>query len=448
MTDWSFRDGKLVAEITSNTETDMIKARILTTLASQSVASSAGLASDVRSAPLQTPETSNASASNETTTATTQSASEPDSSIHETQTASEIARSEPQERRADATVGPSDALTSMNRSSTVQSLLDERRRRLERDKQVKEAAEKAERKAKAEASKNSMTEEPNSAKAKQATYAQEQRKRQQQEKVHREQVLRQIESDKAERKEREERRKALAKAEASSGVGAGESSESSVSNKQPANDTKAPVSARAASSPCAVQVRLLDGSLIRTKFDSKESLTAVRDWVDQERSDDIPYTFKQILSPLPNKPLSITEEKETLRDLRFIPSATLVTVPVQGYTAAYSDANPGIVSRGLTAGYNTVAAGAGIVSGVLGTFLGIGRVATQPQAKSEESPSPPQPQSQPATNRSGINVRTLRDQRESRDEHQLYNGNQACYFSKRCLAILLADHMSAQFRTS
>lgn len=150
-------------------------------------------------------------------------------------------------------------------SQTVQNLLADRRRRLEIDKKEKDAADKAERKAKAEARKEAMVVAPDSAKAKQATYAAQQRKRQQEAKLERERILRQIEHDKAERKEKEERRKAIAKAEAEGNDGAG-----GLVDQQLASEVNS--SRSTTSKECAVQVRLFDGSTIRSRFSSDHTL--------------------------------------------------------------------------------------------------------------------------------------------------------------------------------
>ncbi len=170
-------------------------------------------------------------------------------------------------------------------SQTVQNLLADRRRRLEVDKKAKEAAEKAERQAKANARQAAMTADPNSAKAKQATYAQQQRKRQQETKLERERILRQIEHDKTERKEKDEQRKALAKAEAEGRDGAGGLVDQQLSREM----SRGPKPA--STKECAIQVRMFDGSTIRTRFPSDQILrTNVRPWVDKERSDgDSPY---------------------------------------------------------------------------------------------------------------------------------------------------------------
>ena len=182
------------------------------------------------------------------------------------------------------------------------------------------------------------------------------------------------------------------------------------------------------SKECAVQIRLFDGNTVRSKFPSDQTIRGiVRPWIDQQKSDDMPYTFKQVLSPLPNRNLSISDEEEPLQSLGLTPSATLVIVPVHGYTAAYSGGQ-GIVSKGASAGYSVVSAGAGIVTGALGTFLGLGR-ATAPGELTDGHDTTTQGSAEAdATGTgSGINIRTLRDQQDGQDDHQLYNGNQvAC----------------------
>lgn len=324
----------------------------------------------------------------------------------------------PPATEAPAASSASSSSTPSRPSSNLQDVLAERRLRLEKDKQDKEAAEKAERKAKADARREAtISAEPDSAKAKQATYAQQQRKRQQEAKSERERILRVIENDKAERKEKEEQRKALAKAEAEGNDGAG-----GLVNQQLARETAQTIPKNA--KECAVQVRLFDGSTIRQRFPSEQTLRShVRPWIEEQRSDgDTPYTFKQILTPMPNRTLSISEEEESLQSLGLTPSATLVMVPVQGYTAAYAG-DSGLLSKGVSTGYNVISSGAGYISGALGTFLGVGQA--QPQAERTSPSSQGDGPREARPSESNINVRTLRDQRqEKKDDHQLYNGNQ------------------------
>ena len=333
--------------------------------------------------------------------------------------------------------------SSSRQSSAVENLLQERRRRLEIHKKEQEAAEKAERKAKSDARKEFMTVASDSAKAKQATYAQQQRKRQAEAKLERDRVIRQIEQDKTDRREKEERRKALARAEAdgNAGVTKADAGNSDLKSGAPENTHSMgsfgngngllPENKEVKPEPlrhedCAIQVRLFDGSTIRNKFKTDQTLNDIRKWVDEERSDDVPYTFKQILSPLPNRSLTISEENDGLRQLGLVPTATLVMVPIKDYTAAYAVVGPGLITRVVSAGYNTVAAGAGIISGALGTFLGFGQDVVQPGASSTQNLGPANSEPQASGSESGINIRTLRDQREreKKDNHQLYNGNQ------------------------
>ena len=310
---------------------------------------------------------------------------------------------------------PPPVSTANQPSQAVQNLLADRRRKLESDKKEKEAAENADRKAKADARQAAILSDPNSAKGKQATYAAQQRKRQQEAKLERDRILQQIEHDKAERKEKEEQRKALARAEAE------EKDDSALADEQLKNEINRSKPTR--SKECAIQVRMFDGSNIRHKFSSDATLrTDVRAWIDKERLDgDIPYTFKQILTPLPNRTLSISDEEESLQSLGLTPSATLIMVPVQGYTAAYD--HQGLVSRGASTGYSVIAGGAGMITGALRTVLGLGQ-ATGQTNEPQENPAVGATESETRGAGSNINIRTLRDQREGRDGHQLYNGNQ------------------------
>ena len=297
-------------------------------------------------------------------------------------------------------------------SSRVQTLLDDRRRRLEADKKAKDEAEKAIWKAKVEAQQEAMRNSPDPSKAKQVSYAEQQRRRQLDERLERERIMKDIQNDKATRREKEERRKALAgKVEANDGanglVNGQILREISSTSSKPRDD-------------CALQVRLFDGSTIRKRFPLHETLQSVRAWINDQGSDgDSPYTLKQILSPLPNRTIHLSEEEESLRSLGFVPSATLVKVPVQGYTTAY-EVNQGIIFRGVSAAYGAASAGINVLAGVLGAFLSFGQAARQ----AEETT--PQGQGEAIGSESGIRIRTLRDQREGQEKHQLYNGNQAC----------------------
>lgn len=301
----------------------------------------------------------------------------------------------------------------------VQTMLDQRRRRLDIDKKEKEALEKAERRAKQETQRAAAdAADPNSRLAKQHKYAQLQKRRQLVERQERERILKVIENDKVERKHTEDMRKALAAAQAESELNDGAEG---LLDRQLANEMKQQIGR--ASSNCAVQVRLFDGTTIRSTFPSGQTLGKnVRQWIDEQRADsDVPYTFRQILAPLSNRPISISEEEESLQSLGLTPSATLVMVPVQNYSAAYDPAQ-GYLKKGLSVGYNLVSGSIGLVTGAMGSLLGVGNgtVATTPTGPITRGSA----QAESTHLSPGMNIRTLRDRQANKDEQQLYNGNQ------------------------
>jgi len=237
------------------------------------------------------------------------------------------------------------------------------------------------------------------------SYAAMQRKRLQEAKEERARILKRVEDDKIERRKREAERKAELKAK-EAGEHLGGQAESS--------RTEAPKPSR--SKECAIQIRLFDGSTIRSRFPSSSTLRAdVRPWVDEHQAGNAPYTFKHVLTPLPNKNISISDEEQTLEAQGLTPSATLILVPVQGYVSAYEGGgNSGLVSKTISTGYGLVSSGVGMVSGLLGSFLGGGSSSSAQHEPASTTPAPPS-----APN---INIRTLRDQNRL-DENQFYNGN-------------------------
>lgn len=182
-----------------------------------------------------------------------------------------------------------------------------------------------------------------------------------------------------------------------------------------------------------LQIRLFDGSSVRSSFSPTDTITDhVRPWLDEQRSDgDRPYTLKHILAPLPNHTISVAEEGQTLQELSLGPTANLVMVPVQSYTEAYASSAVSFPIRGLCAGYNLVSSVVGAVTGTIGSLLGYGGSQTASTNDDSTSASPASSQ-RPGNgaarprNTGGINIRTLRDQRDERRDHQFYNGNQVC----------------------
>ena len=217
-------------------------------------------------------------------------------------------------------------------SQVVQDLLSERGARLEAHKKEQEAKEKEKRKADAKARKEALEAAvpEGSKKSADMKYALMQRKRQQEARDERARILKHVEDDKAERRDREAQRKALAKA-----IEESQNGEAAVpSNISAPSSTRESVGSR--SKICALQVRLFDGTTIRSSFPSDATLgDQVRAWINKETMGDVPYNFKQVLTPLPNKNLSVSEEGQSLQSQGLTPSATLILVPVPAYTSAY-----------------------------------------------------------------------------------------------------------------
>ncbi|KAF2752322.1 hypothetical protein M011DRAFT_394345 [Sporormia fimetaria CBS 119925] len=253
------------------------------------------------------------------------------------------------------------------------------------------------------------------------------RKKKQEEKQELARIKARIEADKAERKAEAEARKAERERLASAATTA-----------SPVPSAKG--NSRSQSAEVHLNVRLFDGRTIRSTFPRTSKLQDnVRPWIDDEvkaRAESFnqnhpPYYFKQILAPLPSRELSAGEENETLGDLGLAPSATLVLVPIKGYTEAYENSGGGAVSSvlgGVTGlvgeAFSLAHNAASYAANALGAVVGYG--APPPQGSTQAAASERVPAS-PATDnlaRSGIRVRTLADQRESQPRQELYNGNQ------------------------
>lgn len=239
-----------------------------------------------------------------------------------------------------------------------------------------------------------------------------------------------IEADKAERRAQADARKAEREQERNA-------------EAQATNQPRTTTSSRGSQAKTVnLNVRLFDGRTIRTTFPRTATLQDdVRAWVDKEFSklaqDDPninnkqlpPYFFRHILAPQPSRELSAGDESQSLGDMDLAPSATLVLVPVKGYTDAYSGASGGVVgtASGLVGGaLGLLSSTVGFVGSTLGSVIGYGTAPAQAPGGQATGPSSSQvPQRQDAQDSGSIRVRTLADQRarEPRDQ-QFYNGNQ------------------------
>ncbi|KFZ05359.1 hypothetical protein V501_08422 [Pseudogymnoascus sp. VKM F-4519 (FW-2642)] len=300
-----------------------------------------------------------------------------------------------------------------NQAASVASLLQERKIRMEADKKKKDAQEKAERTRKAAERKAAVEsgkpEDPK--RAADLKYAAQQKKRQQEAREERERVLKQIEDDKAERKARDATRKEQAK------IAAG------TEKPNPFTAPSSEMGSMKRGDHCALKVRLFDGSAISSRFPSGATLEGeVRKWVDQEQQvAESPYIFKHILTPFPNKEISISEEGNSLQDLGLVPNATLILVPIKDFTPAYAQGPgvTGLLSSGVSAGYGLVSSGLssgfGFASRVLGSVVG-------DSAQGQPPPTAPPPRQEPRQserhelyNGGGLNFEPRRDNQDKED---------------------------------
>ncbi|KAG0632796.1 hypothetical protein HOY80DRAFT_733081 [Tuber brumale] len=197
----------------------------------------------------------------------------------------------------------------------------------------------------------------------------------------------------------------------------------------------------------AISFRMLDGLSLKAKFPSSAVLaTDVRKFVDEHRTDgDHPYSFLQILTPLPNKHITISEENSTLSGLDLSPTCTLVLVPTSSSPAsAYSGGGGsteggGIFSRiyGLFYSIVTTILGVGYhppIPASVNAELGKGQSLPTASFSSFSSLSDASTSSaRQASSREevpGTRIRTLHDGRGSDGEEadrKYYNGNQVCF---------------------
>lgn len=309
----------------------------------------------------------------------------------------------PTSTNAQPTIQPSSSSsnsTPTQQSAAIQTMLAERRAKLEIHKKEQEAAEKAKREAASAARKEAAAADPNSKAGNERNYANIQKKRQQDAREERARILKRVEDDKTERREREAERKAQTAA-------------AKEAEKKLEESTALKSTSQRSKSECALQVRLFDGTTIRSRFPVAGSLRRdVRPWIDEHQEGDAPYTFKLVLTPLPNKNVETSEEEQSLVALGLTPSATLILLPVTDFASAYE--GKGVLGRG----YGLVSSGLGAVGGLLGSVLGSGAAAPAPAQAQESGNTTAGPSSA-----NSAKVRTLRDQEEKKDDRQFYNGN-------------------------
>ena len=290
-----------------------------------------------------------------------------------------------------------------NNPQQVQSLLVEQATRLEAQRKREAEATKRRREEKGKAKAEELAVNPSKKAETKDKHAEQFKKRKQAERDERARILKAIEDDKAARKARQADREAERRAALELEQGGSEMPSAPVSQLIPPSGRL--------SEHCSLQVRLFDGSTLRSRFSSRETVrTDVRQFVDENRTDgDAPYTFKVLLTPLPNKTIDVTEESKSLQELQLAPSATLILLPVQKYAGAYS--GEGNIFQRLLAYILAFFSPLTIFFTTLFSVSGPPQVPDATEARTSDSEEREK------------RLRGLRDRGERRNDQQFYNGN-------------------------
>ncbi|KAK3336208.1 hypothetical protein B0T19DRAFT_395983 [Cercophora scortea] len=255
----------------------------------------------------------------------------------------------------------------------------------------------------------------------QSKHAEQLKRRQKEAREERRRILKAIEDDKAARKARQSEKEAERR-----GGGGGDEKTDPAAPSSAATSQLPPSSSSTGSEKCAIQVRLLDGSTIRSRFaSSTDTLKDVRKWVDETGNPEAPYTFKVLLTPRPSKSIDVTEEEQSLRSLDLAPSATLILVAVPRYTAAYNGPSTG-----------------GTFFGVLVAFFSsLFSTNGPPAAAAATAPTPALAalgggdRSSKPSSRDGSRIRgfgqTQPETRKDEQQQQFYNGNSTNFQPRR-----------------
>lgn len=309
--------------------------------------------------------------------------------------------------------GPATPTSTAANEAQIQALLAERAARLaaQKKKDEEEAKRRRIEKGKAKAESIAAGKTPPDAQTK---HAEAIKRKQREAREERERVLKAIEDDKAARKARQAEKEALRRA-------AEAAAEAEKKGLPLAPASQLFPSTGRIHEKCALQVRLLDGSTIRSRFSSRDTLKDVRQWVDGTAElGKTPYTFKILMTPLPSVKLDVTEEGKQLQELGLTPSATLILLPVRRrFAKAYNDAPPpgNIFMRFLAYAVAYISGFFGVILSFIGTLFS---TAGPPE------PLVVDPLSQgPASGRDGGQDSGAR---QRRNEQQFYNGNSVGHY--------------------
>ena len=285
-------------------------------------------------------------------------------------------------------------------NASLETLFGERRKRLEAEKAAEDKAEKERLKGIAKAKrKKAEAVRVGAPQSSQASWAQTQLERKRAAHSERERILKAIENDRVERREKHQRRKEAT---------------TTFDVEEPAGEPRT----LSKSDRCALKVRLPDGSTFSKGCSPNETIHDVRSWIDQSSGGDNPYNLKHLLTPLPNRQITVAEEGLTLKSLGMTPSAILVVVPVRDF--ATTTRPSGHVAKAVALCNSLF----WYLVGVMMYLQGIrGRPSPRtPEKDREEAKEADLKGETKAMN--PRNPRTLHERRTRGEDQQLYNGNQ------------------------
>ncbi|KAH6855107.1 hypothetical protein B0I37DRAFT_363926 [Chaetomium sp. MPI-CAGE-AT-0009] len=311
---------------------------------------------------------------------------------------------------------PSTTNSGVESMSTAREARGREQRKMDEGEKQQATADKGKAKAEAEASGTKKTDE-------QSKHAAALKKKRSETLGERNRILRAIEDDKiARRAQRQE-------AEAARRL----SMASKERNSAPSAPTsQVPLSPSRPSEHCAIQARLFDGSTIRNRFSSSDTLKHVRRWVDENRGDSKEaYCFKVLLTPLPSKTIDVTEEDKSLQALGLTPSSTLILLRVPKFRAVYSASSrpaagvpQGNFFQRLIAFFLTIITGSfSTVSAFFSTLLSTAGPSTTPEPSTSRATGSQSQAAADAARRRAGRIAGMEHTDGRRNDQQFYNGN-------------------------
>ncbi|KAI9246581.1 hypothetical protein EDC94DRAFT_388431 [Helicostylum pulchrum] len=137
-----------------------------------------------------------------------------------------------------------------------------------------------------------------------------------------------------------------------------------------------------------LNIRQLDGTNIRSKFEASTTLSTVREWINQNRTDDKRKPFK-LSSQFPNRLFTEQDDDTTLTNLNLCPSATIIMKPIKK-SSIISNNQDGMISYTFNTIYAFIFALFKLITGMFATLFPTNQPQTQ-QPQQQQNQQIPQP---------------------------------------------------------